>query len=181
MAQGVIPRLACRGAALTIFDLLRGGDEIEEDEIVFDRLIMHVIAAGAEIERSAERQDAMLAMSEIFARFIRRALVVDHDDLIVRVARLGDDAGDAAGEKVDPVAGRDDDRDPFRLPQFTFYPVGVRLPVHRHMAAFAAPLEMALDGVPAGFERLRFAPDVVGGGGFAGASDRGFAADDECA
>ena len=48
-------------------------------------------------------------------------------------------------------------------PNFAFHPVGMRSPIDRDVAGFAAPLEVLFDRMLARFERLRFAPNVIGG------------------
>ena len=130
-------------------------------------LLDREIVERGKIERAVEMQQAMLEIPEICARFFRLAFVVDDNDFVIRIARFAGDAGDAAGEQIDPIASCDDDGNAPRLAQFTFHPVGVGMPIDRDMAALAPSLEMAFDRAPAGLERLRFSTDVIRGRGLA--------------
>src|SRR5687768_6008885 len=101
-------------------------------------------------------QKRVLEFGKKRAGLLRLAVVVDHDNLVGRIARHARQTVEAAGQQIYAVAHRYDDRDFFCLPKWPFDPIGMRRPVDRHMSWLPPPLEMRLQREPAGFEGARF-------------------------
>jgi len=73
---------------------------IQEEQPGAGGLFDREVVQRREIKRASELQNPMSQMSEIIARFLGFALVVDHDDLVVQVARFGRETGDATREQI---------------------------------------------------------------------------------
>ena len=73
--------------ALDHFDVV-----VQEKEPRAVALLDREIIERGKIEGAIELQEAMFEVPEIFVRFLRLALVIDDDDLVVRVARFVGDA-----------------------------------------------------------------------------------------
>ena len=108
-------------------------------------------------------QKRVLELGKIRARLLRLAVVVDDDNLVRCIARHARQAGEAAGQQIDAVAHRYDNRDFFCFPEWPFDPIGMRRPVDRDMSRLLSPLQMRLEREPAGLERARLSPDIVRG------------------
>ena len=87
------------------------GVVVEEDEVLAPGLGSAEVVEGGEVERSRVRIDPPLVGDAVEARERLRlgAVVVQHDDLVARVARLLLDAPEALLEQGPPVPRRDDD------------------------------------------------------------------------